>query len=245
MLIVLGRVFAFIILSASAFGEPIQIVTEDYPPYNYEVNGELTGFSTEVVKLIVQKLGMQAQPKLLPWARAYLIALKNKNTLLYTTTRNQERENLFKWVGPLAPRTLFLFKLKTRDDIKINSLEDAKKHRIGVVIKGAFSQNLISKGFVVGKNINQVSNEEQNIKMLFLGRIDLIGNVELYMAYELKSLGLDFTQLEKVYEFPDNSSYYMAFNKKTPDTIVNSFQKALDELKQDGTYQKIAEKYLK
>ena len=49
-----------------SFWRAIQIVTEDYPPYNYEVNGELTGFSTEVVKLIVQNLGMQAQPKLLP-----------------------------------------------------------------------------------------------------------------------------------------------------------------------------------
>jgi ABC-type amino acid transport substrate-binding protein len=37
----------------------------------------------------------------------------------------------------------------------------------------------------------------------------------------------------------------MALNKKTPDTIVNKLQHALDEIKQNGTYQNIADKYLK
>lgn len=37
----------------------------------------------------------------------------------------------------------------------------------------------------------------------------------------------------------------MVLNKKTSDTIVNNLQHALDEIRQNGTYQNIADKYLK
>jgi len=36
---------------------------------------------------------------------------------------------------------------------------------------------------------------------------------------------------------------YIAFNKNTPDTIIEKWQKALDDIKKDGTYQKILNKY--
>ncbi len=38
---------------------------------------------------------------------------------------------------------------------------------------------------------------------------------------------------------------YIAFSKNTPDDEVKKWQAALDELKKDGTYQKIVDKYKK
>ncbi len=245
MLIGCWGLFMWSLIGMSIYGQSLEIVTENYPPYNYEENGHVTGFSTEVVEAVVQKAGIQGTPRVYPWARAYKMALHNENTLIYTITRNAEREDLFKWVGPLASRTIFLFKLKEREEIQIRSLNDAKSFKIGVVIDDAFSMGLIEEGFVVGTHLEQVPREEQNIKKLFNGRIDLVGNVELYMAYTVKSLGLDFDKLEKVYEIQDNTAYFMALSKNTPDSIVERLQDAFDELLQDGTYDKIAEKYLK
>jgi polar amino acid transport system substrate-binding protein len=237
--------FVWNFLGVSAHGQTIQILTEDYPPYNYMEKGQVTGFSTKIVEQVFLKAGIQGKPKLYPWARAYEMVLEKENTLIYTITRNSERENLFKWVGPLASRAIFLFNQKKRKDIEINSLEDAKKYIIGVTRDDGFSISLMKKGFEIGKNIYPVSKEEQNIEKLFTGRIDLVGNVELYMGYIVKSLGLDFNKLAKVYELPDKNAYYMALNKKTSDTIVNKLQHALDEIKQNGTYQNIADQYLK
>jgi len=238
--------FVLSILGTSSYGQTVQIVTEDYPPYNYEENGKVTGFSTEIVQAIVKKSGVKADLKLFPWPRAYDMVLKQENTLVYTITRSEERETKFKWVGPIAPRTILLYKLKERKDIKsIKSLEDIKKYKVGSVKNDAFSLGLIKKGFVVGKNLELVHDETLNVKKLFGKRFDFIGNTDLYMAYKVKSLGLDYNKLEKVYEFPDKSAYYMAFNIKTSDAIVKKFQDALDKLKKDGTYKKISEKYLK
>ena len=73
-------------------GETLTIVTEDYPPYNYMENGRITGFSTEIVEAIVRKAGLQGIPKMYPWARAYMMVQNDKDVLIYTITRNQERE---------------------------------------------------------------------------------------------------------------------------------------------------------
>ena len=42
------------------------------------------------------------------------------------TVRSGKREGLFKWVGPLAPRKMWLYKLKKRKDINVKTLEDAR-----------------------------------------------------------------------------------------------------------------------
>jgi len=242
---IFGGVFFWSLLGICAHGQTLQILTEDYPPYNYMENSQVVGFSTKVVEEVVRKAGIQGKPELYPWSRAYKIVSDEENTLIYTITRNNERESLFKWVGPLASRTIFLFKLKERKNIEINSIEDAKKYIIGVTRDDGFSLSLMKKGFEIGKNIYPVSKEEQNIEKLFSGRVDLVGNVELSMVHIVKLLGLDFNKLTKAYELPSKDAYYMALNKKTSDTIVNKLQKALDEIKQNGTYQSIKDKYLK
>ena len=45
----------------------------------------------------------------LPWARAYNLALNNKNVLLFSTTRTEAREALFKGVGPILKSNFVLF----------------------------------------------------------------------------------------------------------------------------------------
>ena len=233
------------IFGMNAYGETLQIVTEEYSPYNYMEDGKIVGLSTEIVEATVSKAGFEKTLKLYPWPRAYKMVLKDKNTLIYTITRNEEREKSFKWVGPIAPRAIVIYKLKTRDDIKVNTLEDAKKYKIGVVRDGAFNKELQSKGFVIGKNLMVVATEKLNIRKLYKGRIDLFGAVPISLAYQSKKEGFDFNKLTEVYKVPSNTAYYMALNLKTSDEIVNKLQVALDGLKEDGTYQKIMDKYLK
>lgn len=47
--------------------------------------------------------------------------------LFFLTTKSKQRENLFKWVGPISSMEIRFFKNAFREDLTINSLEDAKK----------------------------------------------------------------------------------------------------------------------
>ena len=94
----------------------------------------MKGVSTEVVLAVLKEVNVKAKIELYPWARAYQIATTKKNHLIYSIGRIPERENLFHWVGTIAPYKTSLYKLKIRKDIKIGSLNDAKRYTIGCSI---------------------------------------------------------------------------------------------------------------
>ncbi len=56
--------------------------------------------------------------------------------------------------------------------------------------------------------------------------------------------GLDPRQFEAVGTLSGSSLWY-AFHKDIPNDVVELYQKTLDAIKADGTYDKIANKYLK
>ncbi|MEI8631015.1 hypothetical protein P4S72_00655 [Vibrio sp. PP-XX7] len=74
------------------------------------------------------------------------MALDEKDILIYSIARTKERESLFKWVGPIAPYNVYLFKLKARSDIIVNTLEDVKKYRIGGAYQDVKQLYLVSQG---------------------------------------------------------------------------------------------------
>jgi polar amino acid transport system substrate-binding protein len=235
-------VFTFVSLTIGyIYAQEISVVTEDWPPYNYKQQEEIIGFGTEVVQETLKRAHIKYSITLYPWARAYHNALYEKNVLIYTMARNDEREWLFKWIGPFAPRHIDLFKRKGKTDIVVNSLEDAKKYMIGVVRDDATHLFLTNHGF---NNIHIVVREDQNIKMLFKDRIKLITGNEMALAYKLKQLGYRFDQLEKVLTLIDEGGYYMGISKGTPGNITIQLRKAFHQIENDGTLEQIRRKYL-
>ena len=237
-----------VLFAGWAYAEEITILTEDYPPYNYEENGTVTGFTTEIVEHILNETGIQAvggMIKLYPWARAYQKVLKEKDVLLFTMTRNEKRENLFKWVGPFANREIWLYKLKTRKDFKIDTLKDAKRYASSVVREAAITNYMLELGFSPQKNLEIVPNTIISYRKFLAGRMDLIAASPISMHKQLNLMGKHDDIVEKAYLLDSRYNYYLAFSKTTSDNIVNRFQKALDRMKQDGTYGRLKKKYLK
>jgi polar amino acid transport system substrate-binding protein len=93
-----------LITAQSVLCEELIILTENMPPLNYVENGVLVGPSVEVVKEIQRRVGSQEQIQVYPWARAYKMALEEKNVILFGMTYTKVREDKFKWVGPLATK---------------------------------------------------------------------------------------------------------------------------------------------
>ncbi len=97
--------------AAAASVDDIIFMTEQYPPYNLEEDNKLQGIAVDTLALMLQRAGSKQTREdieMLPWARGYKRVLSEPNTCLFSTTRTEERENLFKWVGPIAPTQLGL-----------------------------------------------------------------------------------------------------------------------------------------
>jgi polar amino acid transport system substrate-binding protein len=226
-----GTTFA----SAAAF----KIMTEDYPPFNFQQDGKLTGLATEVVQEIAKRIGHPTDIELLPWARGYGLIQQQDGMILYSMTRTEEREGLFKWVGPIASNKWVFFG-KKGSGITLASLADAKKvGKVGTYKDDAAEMFLKAEGFT---NLDSVVDDLQNVPKLMAGRINLWIVGELQGIHKAKAKGVN-DQLEKLLDVKD-TQLYIAFSKKTADSDIAQWQKALDAMKADGSYDAIVKKYM-
>jgi len=237
----------FFLLMASVFIFSVQpllsaeliILTENMPPLNYLKDGVLVGPSVEIVKEIQKRVGSHEQIKVFPWARAYKMALEKENVVLFGMTHTKDREDKFKWIGPLATKRDILV-AKKDSGIVINSLEDAKKvKRIGTLRDDTRERLLKSHGFT---NLESVSDEQKNAKKLAAGRIDLWTYKKPGLKTVCELAGVDYNEFEEVFHLR-KIDLSIAFSKKTSDSIVEKWRNAFNEMLNDGTIQRIRNKW--
>jgi polar amino acid transport system substrate-binding protein len=225
--------------------DDIVFMTEQYPPYNHSEDNELKGIAVDILSLMMertQSLLTRDDIKLLPWPRGYKRILSEPNTCLFSTTRTEERESLFKWVGPIAPNTIGLI-AKKESNINITINDDLKNYKIGTIRYDIAETHLINAG-IEEDSLDRVASTGPNIKKLNLGRIDLWGYGVNVAMWELKAYGLNPEDYELVYTLDDSRELFFAFNKDIPDSVIHELQTALDTIKADGEYQKILDNYL-
>jgi polar amino acid transport system substrate-binding protein len=231
----------FLISVNPVLSQELTILTENLPPLNYVENDVLVGPSVETVREIQRRVGSNEEIQVYPWARAYKMSLEQENVVLFGMTHTEARHEQFKWIGPLATKRDILVARKG-SDIRINSLEDAKKvNRIGTLRDDTRELLLKSLGFT---NLESVSDEQMNAKKLVLGRIDL-------WTYKIPGLrtvcelaGVDYNELEEVYNLRE-INVDIAFSKKTSDSIVEKWRNAFNEMLADGTLMKIRKEWNK
>ncbi len=209
--------------------DDLTYMTEEYRPYNYTEDGRLKGISVELLQLMWAKMGFGEQPiRVYPWARGYSLLQERENHVLFATTRTEERENQFKWVGPLYNAKIVLISL-AESSVALNSLEDAKSYQIGTIQEDVSEQLLVAAGFNKG-TLQSVSRIEQNIKKLLKGRIELIAYTERSFKNALQVKKINPDKFKTVFVVKEIKSYF-AFNKSVPDVLIQRFQQALDSLR--------------
>ena len=97
------------------------------------------------------------------------------------------RVNSFTWLVPLCEVNVSFYKLKGRDHISINSIEQAKNYRIGVGRDQGNAVFLQEQGFAINEQLIIVNNNEQLRKMLVHKRIDLLLTTDEYIQEIIKN----------------------------------------------------------
>ncbi|MFC2140644.1 substrate-binding periplasmic protein, partial [Candidatus Auribacterota bacterium] len=223
------KILVFIIFSVSqtVSAEEITIVTENFPPYNYQnaTTGKVEGISTEIIRAILKEANNETKIRIYPWPRAYDMAQTQKNVLIYSMKRTTARENQFKWVAELVKHESHFLALKGSPILPTDNLEEIKKYKIGAIRGGAIAKALAADGF---PNIDVITDREGNWKKLKIGRFDLWCTNLLSARYTVKSLGENFNKLKVVHLYQRLSKYslYGAFSKQTDDAVVDTFKKA-------------------
>ncbi|MBC3764483.1 substrate-binding periplasmic protein [Neptunicella marina] len=219
---------------------PLLLLTEHSPPGEYlDENGQATGATVQLIKLIMQRLDENGRFSIQPWARSLAIAQTSQNTVLFETSRTEAREKQFNWVGPLKHYDAALY---GRDDILPANLSQQQINQgfIACAARGSFlASQLTDHGFIEGKNLVLTTNDDQCAPMLLQGRIDLTPLNERAQQQVTQRLP-DHVNLVEVMHFPANE-LYLAFSKDIPRERLERWQLALEQTYLDGSMRKLYE----
>lgn len=228
------------LLSSSSFAtSSLHLLTEHFPPYNYQDGERITGINAEIVYRLCELTNTDCSIRLYPWLRAYEYALADPKAGLFTTSRTPDRQTKFQWVGPLASSRAFLYRLKSRPDVNPQDLIQAQQFGIAVARGDVYEEFLLKAGFVRGKNLLDFPSKSAPVGLFLQGKVDLVIGSELVMPAWLAAHHASMTQVEPVLELETKGENYLALNLAVPVAQVNALQRALDEMKRSGEYQRI------
>ena len=226
--------------------EEIFWMTEQYPPFNYidDSDGQLKGITVDILMEMFAKVGVtlgREDLKVLPWARSINDLIHRPNTALFSTTYTVERLQLFKFVGPIVPTQVSIIAKKSRG-LQVRSKEDMEKLRIGVIRDDIGDELVRSMG--VGDSAIQQRNSAYNmVHMLDQDRLDAIAYAEDIAQHQFVLAKIDPAAYETVFVLQKSHMGY-AFHKDTDPRVLEPLRKALDELRANGTVERIRLRYL-
>lgn len=224
--------------------ESMHWITEEYPPFNYSENGQLKGITVDILMAMFAKTGVGLQRgnlHVLPWARGYEAALHKPGTVLFSTTYTIERLQHFKFVGPIIPTRVSLIAAKDRQ-LEIAAPEDMHTLQIGTV-RDDIGDQLIRALGVGEEALERKHSAFHLVQMLARGRLDAIAYAEDIARHQFIRAKMNPDDYETVYVLQKSHMGY-AFHRDTDSRVLEPLRKALDELRADGTVDRIYTSYL-
>ena len=239
-----------VLLTGSAYadepsdGASLVLLTENFPPYNMAKNGKnfakednIEGIAVDIVRETFKRAGISYNLTLrFPWERIYKLALEKPGYGVFVMARLPDREALFKWVGPIGPDDWVML-AKADSKIQLESLEQARRYKIGAYKGDAIAESLDKQGLKPMVALR----DQDNAQKLMEGQIDLWATGDPAGRYLARQVGVN--GLKTVLRF-NSAQLYLALNKDVPDEVVARLQAALDELRNSGRIDEIMARYL-
>lgn len=228
---------AALLAQAAWSATPRLILTAEMTyPAVMEDKGRVTGHAAEKVHEIMRRGGIDYSMRIMPWKRAYMLALTQAQTCVFMTTRTAEREALFKWIGPISQADWVLYGRADRH-YAIRTVDDARGMRIGAYNGDVRGEYLAARGYVV----DFVQNDDSNPRKLMLDRIDLWVNSTRSSRPLLAQLGLT-GKIVPVVTF-HQAKLYLACHLSVSDEVAARLGLALRSMEADGSYKAIEQTF--
>lgn len=241
-----GLLCAMLLMAGKAAATEILFVAEQLPPIHYINNqNQPDGFLVKLATAAADRAGLSSRVALMPQARAFEQSTSQSSVFMLSLLRSDTREKQFQWVGSVYETKAFLIGLAGRNDIRLNSLEDAKSLVVGTV-RGYFSETWLRKrGFSDKHNLGLAVQYDHLWGMLFKKHVDLILTNALSQDLEINKAGYKPEQVARYLALPElTRELYIATGLNTEKHIVAQLSSALESMKADGNYQALKAEWL-
>lgn len=224
-------------LFARAQAPSLTLLAAPYdPPHNMVVNSRIIGVSTEQIEEMLRRAAVPYALRQAPWPRAYQSAQELPGHCAFSMARSQEREEKFRWIGPVARMDWVLY-ARADDKRAPASLESVRDALIG-----GSASDVITQWLVAGKfRVDQTSTDPLNPAKLMAGRFDYWAVSRQRGATMTAEAGLT-GRIVPVLTF-GHSDLYLGCHRDTSDELVRKLNQALNDMRADGTVDRIHARY--
>ncbi|WP_254849317.1 ABC transporter permease subunit [Mycobacterium sp. GA-1841] len=209
-----------------------------YAPFSYHdaATGQLTGYDVDVARAVADKLGVRVEFVETPWDSIFAALEANRfDVVANEVTINDERKAKYDLSEPYSVGEGVI--VTRADDNSITSLADLK----GKVAAENATSNWSEIARAAGARVEAVEGFTQAIKLLNQGRVDVVVNDSIAVYAYLAETGDTTVKIAgKVGEKAEQG-----FAARKNSGLLPDLNKALDELRADGTLAAISQRYLK
>ena len=234
--------------------KPLKVVSLQYPPFQYEIDGKPYGITVDIVKEAFMRLNIPISIYFQPFPRALHNIKYGGADVIFTFYYKKSREDFVHYSRSiLIEQTISLFARKDKKIKYEGALDELTPYTFGMV-RYSYGKVRYSYGKVLDtavqehkiSKIEYISETELNFKKFLGGRFDILPSDKMVAYYYLNQLKPDWHK--EIQEFApaiETFPAYVGFAKTTKmEQIRDKFDRALQSMKSDGTYQKIIIKHL-
>lgn len=206
----------------------------EFPPFEYLENGEITGFDMDLVHEIGKivdadiKIVDMAFDGLLP-----ALQMKKVDLVIAGMTANEERMKTVSFTQPYYTASQVI--IVKEGDSSIKSFADLKGKKVGVML-GFTGDMVVSE--IDGVKIERFNATYAGIMALQAGKVEaIVLDSEPAKNYVAQNKGLVLADADA-----EQEEYAIAV-RKNDKALLEKVEKALSEIKENGTYDKLIQKY--
>lgn len=232
-------VIGLIVLPVTA--QPLRLVANAWPPFTGKELLE-NGLAVDLVSTALQRAGYPSEYIEVPWARVLRGLEQGDYDVIISAWYSEDRERYGLFSAPYLVNRIRLLR-HNRTPVDFNELADLRPFSIAVV-----------RGYSYGAAFDQdqtltkvpVLDFGQGARMLAAGRVQLALEDELVAQYYLRrDLGKAGSALVFVPKPLQENGLHILVRRTHPQyrEIVSGFNRAIIEMRADGTYQRIYERH--
>ncbi|WP_409522965.1 transporter substrate-binding domain-containing protein [Nitrincola sp. MINF-07-Sa-05] len=211
-----------------------------YPPFSFvDTSGNLVGFDVDIAEAVAEKMGVEVNIQTSPW-NGIIAALAGGrfDACICSMSVTEERQKAVDFTDSYYSAGLSVWVQGSTDDI--SSLDDLAGKRVGSTLGETGNQWAVENG--EGKWRNQTfQGLPDMLSGLTTGRVDamIADDVPVYVALRENNPDIKIVDVGELPRWPAAIS----IQKNKPELLA-ALNIALQEIKDDGTYQQIVDKWI-
>ncbi|WP_284614444.1 substrate-binding periplasmic protein [Aquabacterium humicola] len=242
--------------SARAAPLKVHLVAEAFPPLQYaDAQGQPHGTAHDLAVAALALAGAQlplevAALQFVPLQRALMMAASQPDTLVLSIARTPEREQRLRWIAPIAPYELWLYRLRSSEPLPA-SFDALRGHglRFGAQLRSNFHEWLLRQGLGTAPDnsvIDTVARNNLNFLKSRAGRIDYFAHPSISFTYRAAEQGLRPADFEPVLRIDELSMpLWAATGPDSDERLVAALMRAFAELQQSGRAARLHEQSMR